>query len=56
MIERATSLELTVEEEVALRKAYMASEAHLNQAASSLADLVQQSHCRCARFVRQVGT
>lgn len=43
MIERATSLELTVEEEVALRKAYMASEAHLNQAASSLADLVQQS-------------
>lgn len=43
MIAKATSLELTVEEEVALRKAYMASEAHLNQAASSLADLVQQS-------------
>ena len=43
MIARATSLELTVEEEVALRKAYMASEAHLNQAASSLAELVQQS-------------
>ena len=43
MIAKATSLELTVEEEVALRKAYMASEAHLNQAATSLADLVHQS-------------
>lgn len=43
MIAKASSLELTVEEEVALRKAYMASEAHLNQAASSLAELVQQS-------------
>ncbi|SPO32787.1 related to KIP1 - kinesin-related protein [Ustilago trichophora] len=43
MIAKASSLELTVEEEVALRKAYMASEAHLNQAASSLAHLVQQS-------------
>ncbi|TKY90241.1 hypothetical protein EX895_000239 [Sporisorium graminicola] len=43
MIAKATSLELTVEEEVALRKAYMASEAHLNQTASSLANLVQQS-------------
>ncbi|KAJ1035663.1 hypothetical protein NDA18_000440 [Ustilago nuda] len=40
---RASSLELTVEEEVALRKAYMASEAHLNHAASCLAELVQQS-------------
>ncbi|SJX65333.1 related to KIP1-kinesin-related protein [Sporisorium reilianum f. sp. reilianum] len=43
MIAKANSLELTVEHEVALRKAYMASEAHLNQAATSLADLVQQS-------------
>ncbi|GAC98312.1 hypothetical protein PHSY_005905 [Pseudozyma hubeiensis SY62] len=43
MIARANSLELTVEQEVALRKAYMASEAHLNQAATSLADLVHQS-------------
>ncbi|SPO30239.1 related to KIP1 - kinesin-related protein [Ustilago trichophora] len=43
MIAKASSLQLTVEEEVALRKAYMASEAHLNQAASSLAELVQQS-------------
>ncbi|SNX87707.1 related to KIP1 - kinesin-related protein [Melanopsichium pennsylvanicum] len=43
LIAKATSLELTIEEEVALRKAYMASEAHLNQAAASLAELVHQS-------------
>ncbi len=43
MIAKANSLEVTVEQEVALRKAYMASEAHLNETATSLADLVQQS-------------
>lgn len=43
LISKANSLELTVEQEVALRKAYMASEAHLNQAATSLAYLVHQS-------------
>ncbi|KAF6766986.1 Kinesin, motor domain protein [Kalmanozyma brasiliensis GHG001] len=43
MIAKAASLELTVDQEIALRKAYMASEAHLNQTATSLADLVQQS-------------
>ncbi len=43
LIAKAASLELTVDEEVALRKAYMASEAQLNTAASSLADLVHKS-------------
>ncbi|GAC77498.1 kinesin-like protein [Moesziomyces antarcticus T-34] len=43
LIAKAASLELTVDEEVALRKAYMASEAQLNTAASSLAELVHKS-------------